>query len=175
LEVVLDGRGTGAAEAARELRGARVPRQLQQGQRVAARLGDDPLADARLREDVFFGYEFAIQGGELPADVIAYYVRLLSDPDALRGSLGFYRAFDATVAQNQQRKSRPLTMPVLAIGGAASYGDHVAEVMTLVADDVQSVVVPDAGHWVAEEAPDAALAALTAFLAPYRAGTLATV
>ena len=40
--------------------------------------------------------------------------------------------------------------------------------MKLVADDVQSVVIPGAGHWVAEEAPDEMLAALTAFLAPYR-------
>jgi pimeloyl-ACP methyl ester carboxylesterase len=40
--------------------------------------------------------------------------------------------------------------------------------MKLVADDVQSVVIPDTGHWVAEEAPEQELAALTAFLAPYR-------
>ena len=125
------------------------------------------------REDIFFGYEFAIQGGTLPPDVIAYYVRMLSDPEALRGSLGFYRAFDATVAQNQQRKDRPLTMPVLAIGGEQSYGAHVGEVMRTIADDVQSAVIPGAGHWVAEEAPDEMLAALTAFLASYRSAALA--
>jgi pimeloyl-ACP methyl ester carboxylesterase len=122
------------------------------------------------REDVYFGYEFAIQGGKLPDEVVAYYVRLLSEPGVLPGSLGFYRAFDTTVAQNEQRKSRRLTLPVLAIGGAESYGDHVAEAMSIVADDVQSVVIPGAGHWVAEEAPGEMLAALTAFLAPYRDG-----
>jgi len=120
------------------------------------------------REDIFFGYEFAIQGGKLSDDVVDYYVRILSNPDALRGCFGFYRAFDTTVAQNEQRKSRRLTMPVLAIGGAASYGEHVAEAMQLVADDVQSVVISGTGHWVAEEAPEEMLAALTAFLAPYR-------
>jgi pimeloyl-ACP methyl ester carboxylesterase len=125
------------------------------------------------REDVFFGYEFAIQGGKLSDDVVGYYVRMLSNPDVLPGSFGFYRAFDTTVAQNVERKSRPLTMPVLAIGGAASYGAHVGEAMQLVADDVQSVVIPDAGHWVAEEAPDEMLAALTAFLTPYRDGAAA--
>jgi hypothetical protein len=46
-----------------------------------------------------------------------------SDPDALRGSFGFYRAWDITIAQNEQRKSRPLSMPVLAIGGAESWGE----------------------------------------------------
>jgi len=62
-------------------------------------------------------------------------------------------------------------MPVLAIGGEASYGEHVGDAMKLVADDVQRVVIPGTGHWVAEEAPEEMLAALTAFLAPYRDGT----
>jgi pimeloyl-ACP methyl ester carboxylesterase len=61
-----------------------------------------------------------------------------------------------------------LTMPVLAIGGAASWGEHVGDAMKLAADDVQSVVIPGAGHWVAETAAEEMLAALTAFLAPYR-------
>ncbi len=66
----------------------------------------------RGREDVFFGYEYAIQGGQkgLPDEVQRYYFDLFSDPDALRGSFGLYRAWDATIAQNQQRKTRPLTM-----------------------------------------------------------------
>jgi hypothetical protein len=41
-------------------------------------------------------------------------------------------------------------------------------VVKLVADDVEGVVIPDAGHFVAEEAPGEMLAALTRFLAPYR-------
>jgi pimeloyl-ACP methyl ester carboxylesterase len=126
------------------------------------------------REDVFFGYEFAIQGGKLPADVIDYYVRGVSNPEALRGSLGFYRALDATIAQNDERVSRRLAMPVLAIGGAESYGEHVADAMKRIADDVQGVVIPGAGHWIAETAPGEMLAALTAFLASYRdEGTVA--
>jgi pimeloyl-ACP methyl ester carboxylesterase len=120
------------------------------------------------REAIFFGYEFAIQGGTLPDEVIAYYVSLVSTPEALTGSLGWYRAFDATLAQNEQRKTRPLPMPVLAIGGAASYGDHVAGAMKPLATDVDGVVIPGVGHWVAEEAPEEMLTALTRFLAPYR-------
>jgi len=122
------------------------------------------------REDIFFGYEFAIQGGTLPAELIDYYVGIYSRPDVLRSSFGWYRAFDTTLAQNDERKNRKLTMPVLAIGGEASYGEHVAEAMRLIADDVQGVVIPGAGHWVAEQAPDEMLAALTEFLAPYRDG-----
>jgi pimeloyl-ACP methyl ester carboxylesterase len=120
------------------------------------------------REDIFFGYEFAIQGGKLPDEVIRYYVGLVSNPDALRGSFGWYRGLDATLAQNEERKARPLPMPVLAIGGEASWGGHVAEAMKPLAENVQGVVIPGTGHWVAEDAPEQMLAALTAFLAPYR-------
>jgi pimeloyl-ACP methyl ester carboxylesterase len=124
----------------------------------------------RGREDIFFGYEFAIQGGNVPDYALRYYFSIFSDPDVLRGSFGFYRAWDTTLAQNEQRKSRPLTMPVLAIGGEASWGEAVGNAMKLAADDVQSVVIPGAGHWVAEQAPEEMLAALTGFLASYHDG-----
>ena len=100
--------------------------------------------------------------------MIDYYVGMLSNPDSLRASFGWYRALDTTIAQNEQRKDR-LAMPVLAIGGEASFGEHVGEALQAVADDVQSVVIAGAGHFVAEEAPEEILAALTAFLA--RTGT----
>jgi pimeloyl-ACP methyl ester carboxylesterase len=123
------------------------------------------------REDIFFGYEFAVQGGNrLPQEVIDYYVGLLSNPGSLHGSFGWYRGFDATLTQNAQRTTKRLPMPVLAIGGATSYGDHVADAMKALADDVQGLVVPNTGHWVAEDAPEEVLAGLTEFLAPYRDG-----
>jgi hypothetical protein len=45
--------------------------------------------------------------------------------------------------------------------------------MKLAADDVQTVVLTGSGRWVAEQAPEQLLAALTAFLAPYRNGAAA--
>jgi pimeloyl-ACP methyl ester carboxylesterase len=39
--------------------------------------------------------------------------------------------------------------------------------MKLTADDVQTLVIPGIGHWLAEQAPDELVAALTEFLAPY--------
>jgi pimeloyl-ACP methyl ester carboxylesterase len=121
------------------------------------------------REEVFFGYEFAIQGGDsLPRETQQYYFRLFSDPDTLRGGFGLYRAWDTTIAQNAERATRPLPMPVLAIGGANSWGDHTGHNIEHAATDVQTVVIPGTGHWVAELAPDQVVAALGSFLAPYR-------
>jgi pimeloyl-ACP methyl ester carboxylesterase len=124
----------------------------------------------RGREDIFFGAELNASAGtkKLPDDAVRYYVELLSDPEALHGSFQLYRAFSTTAAQNEQRKTRRLTMPVLAIGGAESSGEMVADTMKLTADDVETLVLPGIGHWVAEQAPDEILGALTAFLKPYR-------
>jgi pimeloyl-ACP methyl ester carboxylesterase len=125
----------------------------------------------RGREDIYFGYEFAIQAGkQLPEEVVNYYVGLLTNPDALHGSFAFYREWDALMAQNAERAKRPLTMPVLGISGAASWGEGVGNAMKPLANDVQTAVIPGAGHWFAEEAPEETLAALTAFLTPYRDG-----
>ena len=95
---------------------------------------------------------------------------MLSDPEALHGSFQLYRAFAATSAQNEERKARRLPMPVLAMGGAESSGEGAGNTMKLVADDVQTLVIPGSGHWLAEQAPDAMTVALTEFLAPYRDG-----
>jgi pimeloyl-ACP methyl ester carboxylesterase len=126
------------------------------------------------REDVFYGYEFAIQGGNIPSETIDYYVGLLSNPDSLRGGLGFYRDLDATLAQNAERAKHKLTTPLLGIGGERSYGEHVGEALHAVADNVQSAVIAGAGHWLAEEAPDHLVAALTTFLAPAETATQRT-
>ena len=42
--------------------------------------------------------------------------------------------------------------------------------MMAAAVDVQSMVIPGAGHFIAEEAPEEVPAALTTFLAPYEKG-----
>ncbi len=55
-------------------------------------------------------------------------------------------------------------------GGGESWGEEAGNGMKPAADDVQAVVIPGAGHWVAEQAPEEMVAALTAFLAPYRDG-----
>jgi pimeloyl-ACP methyl ester carboxylesterase len=123
------------------------------------------------REDIFFGAEFDASAGthKLPDYAVTYYIdTLAADPDHLRGSFGFYRAIPASSAQNEQRKTRRLTLPVLAIGGEESVGEGAGNTMKLVADDVQTVVLAGSGHWVAEQAPEQLLAALTEFLAPYR-------
>jgi pimeloyl-ACP methyl ester carboxylesterase len=134
-------------------------------------LGETNERLVRGREDIFFGAEFAASAGthKLPADTVRYYVDgLASSAAALHGSFQLYRAFGITAAQNVERRNRRLPMPVLAMGGAESAGSTAADTMRLTADNVETLVIPGAGHWLAEQAPDELTAALTGFLAPYR-------
>ena len=123
------------------------------------------------REDIFFGAEFDASAGtsKLPEETVRYYVDgLASSPEALHGTFQLYRAFGATAVQNEERKTRRLPMPVLAMGGAESLGAMAADTMKLTADDVETLVIPAVGHWLAEQAPDEMVAALTDFLKPYQ-------
>jgi pimeloyl-ACP methyl ester carboxylesterase len=122
------------------------------------------------REEIYFGWQFATKAARpLPGYAVRHYIdTLVASPEALHASFGMYRALDATIAQNQQRQARRLPMPVLGIGGEHSLREQVADTMKLAADDVQTLVIPGCGHHPAEETPEETLAALTAFLAPYR-------
>jgi pimeloyl-ACP methyl ester carboxylesterase len=124
----------------------------------------------RGREDLFFGFVFDAEATvNLPDYAVRYYANgFASSAAALRGSFGFYRAWDATTKQNNDRSATRLTMPVLAIGGGASSARGPELLMNTVASDVHGLVIPGAGHFLAEEAPEQVLAALSEFLAPYR-------
>jgi pimeloyl-ACP methyl ester carboxylesterase len=127
------------------------------------------------REDIYFGWQFATKAARpLPDYAVRHYIHTLAaSPEALHASFAIYRALEETIAQNQQRKTRRLTLPVLGIGGGHSLREQVADTMKLAADDVQTLVIPGCAHHPPEEAPEETLAALTAFLAPYRDGTAA--
>ena len=138
------------------------------------RVNDELIINmVRTNADEFYRYEFAIQGGgeTLPNPTIKYYIDLYTrNRDALRASFGLYRAWDATLAQNVERQQDLLTIPVLGIGGANSWGPLAADGIRPAAIDVQGAVIPDAGHWLAEQAPEEMLELLGEFLAPYLAG-----
>src|SRR2546421_10795758 len=115
---------------------------------------------------VYFGWQFASKAAKkLPDSAVRHYVNTLaSGPDALHASFAIYRALDTTIAQNQQRKERRLTLPVLGIGGQDSPGEQVANTLKLGAPDVQTPAVPGRARWGPDEAPADAPAALTPFL-----------
>ena len=121
------------------------------------------------REDIFFGYEFAIQGGPaLPRGGHRLLRRQLHRPRVPARRPRVLPRLGRDDGPERRACEADAAMPVLAIGGAASWGDHVGDGMKATASDVQSAVVSGAGHWVAEQAPEELLAVLGTFLASYR-------
>ncbi|WP_049888585.1 alpha/beta fold hydrolase [Natrinema sp. J7-2] len=93
------------------------------------------------------------------------YVRCYSQAGGLRGGFEYYRAFDTDAEHNRNHADAPLDMPVLALGGAASFRDRPIRDMNAVATDVEGEIVDRAGHWIPEERPAYFVERLTDFLA----------
>jgi len=86
-------------------------------------------------------------------------------PGAIRAGFAQFAAFAQDAIDNKAYLAKgKLTMPVLAIGGEASFGTMMAKVMRIVATDVQEAMVPDSGHWIMEENPSATIKLVTEFL-----------
>ena len=99
------------------------------------------------------------------ADAVAEYAMRLAAPGALRGGLGYFRSHRTDAEDNRQSARTKLRMPVLTIGGSLSFKDLLAERMPELAERVRSVVIPECGHYIAEEQPDRLAAVLLPFLA----------
>ena len=86
------------------------------------------------------------------------YLRTYRKPGAMRAMYEFYRALpqDAQDTQAFLKANGKLRVPVLALGGDKSFGRGIETLESLqrVAHDVRGGVVPNSGHWVAEEQPE---------------------
>lgn len=112
-----------------------------------------------------FWNEFAADPAKIDERTRAYYARLYARPGAMRSAFAQFLNFPKDAGDNRKAiAAGKLTMPVLAIGGAKSFGANEAVVMRNAATDVTEVVIPGAGHWLMEEAPEATMGAIQGFL-----------
>ncbi len=119
------------------------------------------------RERIFLDRFYNEFGGEPERVTEAtreHYAKLYAMPGTMHDSFEQFHAFSQDAKANLAALPDKLTMPVLAVGGAKSFGATEAVVMRNAATNVTEVVVPDSGHWIMDENPDYAIKALTAFL-----------
>ena len=94
-----------------------------------------------------------------------HYAALYARPGAMHSAFNQFAAFAQDAIDNQAFAARAkLAMPALAIGGDKSFGAAMADIVRFVATDVRSVVIPNSGHWLMEEQPDATVVAIRDFL-----------
>lgn len=121
---------------------------------------DLPEALCAGREHLVIDWLFDNYGARkdcIPAPDRAEYHRTYLRPGGFRALLAYYRAFPQDVADNEAIIARngKLKMPVLALGGDRSFGRGMETMQSLqrMAVDVRGGLIPNCGHWVAEEAP----------------------
>jgi len=134
------------------------------------RTPDLPEALMQGREHHYLNWLFDTYGHRqnvLDAQERAEYLRTYCAPGGLRTMLAYYRAFAEDAAYNERRLTEQgkLRVPVLALGGDSSFGRGMEpfESMNRMALHVTGGVIPNCGHWVAEEAPEFVSQALLAF------------
>jgi len=96
---------------------------------------------------------------------IEKFSRMLALPGRTRGALEWYRAFPLEHQNALQRKTQPLRMPVLALGGEKRFGPQMIAMLEEFAGDVSGGNIPDCGHYVADEKPAVVTSAILEFLA----------
>lgn len=87
-----------------------------------------------------------------------------SQPGNMRVGFTYFKDFDTDAPANVIFAKTMLRIPVLAMGGEKSMGALMPQFAKAVAVDVQTSVIPDAGHWLMDENPRATIAALSTFL-----------
>jgi pimeloyl-ACP methyl ester carboxylesterase len=133
---------------------------------------DLPEALTQGREALYlerYYHDMAVDPFAIDADAFETYVRFYSQPGGMRAGFEFYRSFarDADDNRRWHAEQGPLPMPVLALAGSGSrYAKLLGPMMHEVATDVSVVGIPGAGHWLAEENPDAVVKALIEFALP---------
>lgn len=82
------------------------------------------------------------------------YVRCYSAQGGMKAGFEYYRALLQDGQQNREHAKTKLKMPVLVLTGSESVvGDRLLKGVLQVAENVQSDVIEQSGHWLAEEQP----------------------
>ena len=118
---------------------------------------------ARAVERAFTG--MARNPAAFPPEVLARYRDNALRPGAMTAMLNYYRANFGTMMATK-RRSPPIEVATLMIWGEhdTALGIELTEGYDGLVDDFTLVRLPDASHWVQQDAPDAVNAAMVAWL-----------
>ena len=85
-------------------------------------------------------------------DLLDTYTRSISKPGFLRAQMQYFAAAfsDAAYFQSRFGVLGKLRMPVMTLGGEASFAPSAAQIATFtpLVDNLTTAVIPKAGHWI---------------------------
>ncbi|KIX99878.1 uncharacterized protein Z520_04514 [Fonsecaea multimorphosa CBS 102226] len=89
-------------------------------------------------------------------DIVNRYTSSISKPGFLRAMLASYDVRGLAAVANFFKGTvgiNPLQMPTLAMGGEASLGPFAGQLWENITADLETDIIPKAGHWIADENP----------------------
>jgi pimeloyl-ACP methyl ester carboxylesterase len=98
-------------------------------------------------------YSFANKPGAITSQDRSIWYGAYSCAANREAGYDYYRAFPKDAAFDVSTATPLLTIPVVAMGGAQSFGTGTATSLENVAADVHAIVAPDSGHYIPEEDP----------------------
>lgn len=130
--------------------------------------GKTPLALVAGRERIYFEHfwnDFAADPAHSVSEADrTFYAAAYGQPGAMRAGFDVFRAFADDAKDFAEFATTKLTMPMLVLTGEKASGEFLIQQGRLVASDVEGVVVPGAGHWLMDEAPEKVMPRLVSFL-----------
>jgi pimeloyl-ACP methyl ester carboxylesterase len=111
-------------------------------------------------------YRTAVQKSAFPPDVIERYRDAMSKPGALTGGINYYRAMFTRVRSLRASSGAIINVPTLLIWGEqdVALGIELTHDLEQWVPNIQIRRLPDSGHWVQQEKPDAVNELILEFL-----------
>jgi pimeloyl-ACP methyl ester carboxylesterase len=130
--------------------------------------GETPLKLVNGRERIYlehFWNDFAADRNHSvsEADRVVYATEY-AKPDGMRATMDYFRAFDQDNKDFAAMAKTKLAMPMLVLSGEKSGGDFLINQGRMVDTNVNGVIIKGSGHWLIDEAPEATMSELVAFI-----------
>ncbi len=106
----------------------------------------------RMFVDHFMRQQAYNQDG-LEPEALDEYAHCLAAPGALSGGIGYFRAHWIDAEHNRDNAKTRLAMPVMTVGGAASFGAKLKGQVEPLVEHLHHVMIEECGHYLAEEQP----------------------
>jgi pimeloyl-ACP methyl ester carboxylesterase len=129
-------------------------------------LPDLPAELTKGKEDIYVGWWFknkVYKPGVIPPRDVAAYVRAYARKGRMDAAFDYCRKIVEDMEFNKSQFKSKLRVRLLAVGGEHSI-PNMGDSLRPYFENVTSVVIPDSGHFVPEEQPEALAKALHAFL-----------
>ena len=127
---------------------------------------DLPAELTKGKEDIYVGWWYknkVHKPGVIPPSDVATYVQAYAREGRMDAAFDYCRNIVNDMDFNKRQFTGKLPIPLLAVGGQYSI-PTMGEALQPYFKNVRSVVIPDSGHFVPEEQPEALAEALLAFL-----------